>query len=67
MILFVGIEGRIEAGQVDAGITEVCHVFEAVAVVEGVWLELDVHVFITYAHGNILFSFAISTLVPNAA
>lgn len=47
MILFVGIEGRIGADQVDAGIAEVCHDFEAVAVVEGVGLELDVHVFIT--------------------
>ena len=47
MILFVGIEEWIETDQVDAGIAEVCHDFEAVAIVKGVRLELDIHVSIT--------------------
>ena len=42
-ILCVGIEGRIEADQVNASVREVCHDVEAVAIVEGVGGKADVH------------------------
>ena len=41
----IGIEGWIEADEVDeVSVREVCHDIEAVAVVEGVRLELVVHI-----------------------